>query len=343
MTRVAAFLIMLVAIAVANPVMTVVFSEIQTAPDSLERIELHMYSGLHGYDLSGAQLITRAGTAVIDSGLAIGYDSTYVVIDRSNTTGVFSLGDDSDYVRLCIPGSYETLSVRYPANPFRAHDASWAPPFGASASILQWWEWQNGEWFDYYTWYVDETPTFGAANDDASGGICGYIRDDRGLPINGATVSISAAQGSVQMASRGVWFWPDGYFEQKPTGPGTFTVTAECPDHLPGAYPDPIVLTPNELREITITLDRVGMTEEAADKASCVGLHQHGQTLVVTADRPGTAFVTVYDNLGRVRMSEKVTLVSGSSEVPLSGLQSGVYFAEARKGPYRSRVKVILW
>lgn len=343
MRRIAAFLTLLVATSAANPIATVIVSEFQTAPESLERIELHPYSWPYGFpfELGGVSVVTNGGVAVVDSGVRFENESSYVVINRSNTTGSFSLGYDSDYVRLQLPGTFDTIRLRYPANPFYSHEKSWAPPSGSSASIYQWFEWQNGEWFDYYTWYVDETPTFGAANDDG-GGIRGYILDDRGLPVNGATVRMISAQGTAEMTSGLGNNWPAGYFGQL-TGPGTFTVTADCPDHLPGAYPDTIVMVPNEVREITITLDRVGMAEEAAGKASYVGLYQRGKALVLTADQPGTALVTVYDNLGRVRVSEKAALVSGSNQLALPRLSSGVYFASCRFGEQTLKTKFVLY
>jgi hypothetical protein len=63
----------------------------------------------------------------------------------------------------------------------------------------------------------------------------------------------------------------------------------------------------------------------------------------LNADRPGTALVTAYDNLGRVRMSEKVVLVSGSNELALPSLQSGVYFASCRLGERTLKTKFVLY
>jgi predicted acyltransferase len=53
MTKCAALLVAYAAVVSANPEMPVVFSEIQTAPDSLQRIELHLYAGDQVFDLSG--------------------------------------------------------------------------------------------------------------------------------------------------------------------------------------------------------------------------------------------------------------------------------------------------
>jgi hypothetical protein len=341
MTKIAVLLIVLTAALSANPVIPVALSEIQTAPDSLERIELYSYAGKEVLDLSGAELVTNAGTAVIDSGLVVYPESNYVVIDRTNTTGVFSLGDDSDYIRLSLP-DHNYFELRYPANPFRNRSGSWAPPSGASASIFQWWEWQDGLWWDEYTWYVDGTPTFGTPNDDTLGGITGFVYGDDST-INGATVRITSAQGAAEMPSGRIWPWPPGYFALTPTGMGRFVVTVDCPGYLPYEYPDTIGLPPNGGREINIYLQRPGAVDERTGNAAVVDLHQRGRTLALNTDRAGIGVVTVYDNLGRVRMSEKVALVSGSNELALPSLRSGVYFANCRFGERTLNTKFVLY
>jgi hypothetical protein len=343
MIRVAALLLVFVVVLWANPVMPVVFSEIQTAPDSLERIELHLYAGDEPFDLSGAELVTNAGAAVIDSGLVIYPESNYVVIDSTNTTGVFSLGDDSDYVRLCIPGE-DTFRLRYPADPSYAHDASWAPPSGTSASIYQFWNWQDPYWVDYYTWYIDGTPTFGTRNNDTLGGIAGHVYGDGGLPVDGATVRVIAAQGTAQHTS-GEFFWPPrhGYFAQKPTGPGMFIVTADFSGYLPFTYPETIELAPNEGRDINVQLQRPDAVEEQAGSVTLSELHQRGSPLVVSADRPGTVLLSVHDNLGQLRVSDKVALIAGRNELASPNLRSGVYFACCRFGDRTLKTKLVLY
>jgi len=341
MIKVVAFLSAFATVLSANPVAIKIFGEIQTAPDPYERIELHMYEGpFYGLDLYGVEVVTRAGTAVIDSSMRIYPDGDYVVIDSTNTSGVFSLGDDSDCVSLVTHGS-TFFRFRYPANPFRSDSSSLAPPPGTSASILQWKESGSDDWI--YTWYIDATPTFGAPNDDTSGGITGYVYGDDSVPVDGATIRMTAVQGTVQMLSGEVGLWPQGYFAQTPTGPGKFILTAEYPGYLPYTYPETIQLGPNDGRGVYFYLQRPGAVEEPAGSTAVLGLRQSGRTLVLNADRPGRAFLRVYDNLGRVRLRERVELVSGSNELALPSLRSGVYFATAQKGTYRSTAKVVLW
>jgi hypothetical protein len=340
MVKLAALLVAFATILSANPVIAVALSEIQTAPDSLERIEFHNYEGVNGLNLSGAELVTRAGTAVIDSGVVIYPETSYVVIDSTNTTGVFSLGDDTDDVRLVMHGT-TLFRLRYPANPFRSYSSSWAPPPGTSASILQWTESGSDDWI--YTWYIDATPTFGEPNDDTFGGITGYVYGDDSVPVDGATIRMTAAQGTVQMLSGEVGLWPPGYFAQTPTGPGEFVLTAEYPGYLPYTYPETIQLEPNNGRGVKVYLRRPGAVEEPAKSMTVPQVRQRGRTLVLDADRPGTAFVSVYDNLGRVRASEKVALVMGESELALPSLASGVYFANCRLGERTLNAKFVLY
>jgi hypothetical protein len=264
-----------------------------------------------------------------------------VVIDRSNTTGVFSLGDDSDYIRLSLRDNSD-FYLRYPDNPLRNRSGSWAPPPGTSASIFQWWEWEWGIWWDEYTWYVDGTPTFGAPNDDTLGGITGYVYGDDST-INGATVRIAAAHGVAEARTGRIWPWPSGYFALSPTGPGEFVLTVEDTAYLPYTYPETIGLPPNGGREINIYLQRPGAVDERTGSAAVVDLHQRGRTLALNTDRPGTALVSVYDNLGRVRMSEKVALVAGKNDLALPSLQSGVYFANCRLGERTLKTKFVLY
>jgi len=86
-----------------------------------------------------------------------------------------------------------------------------------------------------------------------------------------------------------------------------------------------------------------GVADERHGPGHRTLLRQRGRTLVLNADRPGTALVRVYDNLGRVRMSEKVTFSSGSNEVALTDLKSGVYFASCRLVDRTFNTKFVLY
>jgi hypothetical protein len=349
MKQTTTLLMAIVAIAAANPIMDWYISEIQVAPDSLERVELHFYSGSQcPVDLSGARIITRAGTAVIDSGVAL--DSTnYVVIDRTNTSGTFSLADDSDNVRLVIPpDTSNDQSVVYPGNPNRNHAHSWRPPAGLSCCLATWTEyWPPAfDYVDVATWYVDSTPTFGSANDDVEGGISGCVFNNLGHSLSGATVTISAAHGAAQMASAVQYYWPEGYYEEVPTGPGVFLVTADKSGYLPGSYPDSVRLNTNERRrDVDIYLYPVGLAEQAvAAGRVCPCVSWYRDRLLVISDRDGPARATIVDEAGRLIWRQTVELRTGTNHVALDArLIPGIYFASCRFGQRTLKTKFALY
>jgi hypothetical protein len=329
MTKTVALLMALIAISTANPTWEgIVVSEFETAPQWFERIELRsmLYPDRYPFEIGGSQITTNAGTAIIDSGVCFDSWPCLVVLDSTNTTGTFSLGDDSDYIRAYLSDGNDTFywEVRYPGG-------SWVPPRGASASLAG-------------CYYIDLSPTFGEWNDDAGGGIWGHVRDQDSA-LNGATVRVKSAYGYGTLAV-GTYrdsLYGSGYFELKPTGPGRFVVTVECSGYLPYTYPETLELAVNEGRQLNIYLERAGVAEEQTNSTYVVSLHQRGRSLVMSADRPGTALLNVHDNLGRVRMSEKVALGSGSDELALPNLGSGVYFASCSLGERTLKTKFVLF
>ncbi len=335
MKQVAALLTMLVAISMANPTMEYFLSEIQVAPDSLERVEVHMYSRERQYpiDLSGCQIITHAGVATIDSG-AVLHDSTdFVVISHENTTGTFSLGDSADTVTLAGLGGGDIDAYEYGRY-------GWAPPAGMSATVYAHWE---GVWPDDYVvcqWYLDSTPTFGAPNDDRYGGVAGRVLDRFNRPLHWCMVWFSNRNGNARTNTDST-----GHYVMSPLGPGAYQVSARSDStYLPTYFPDSVSIGVNGWRDsINMTMYPVGIAEGSPVAGRPTFLRQRGRTLVLTADRPGTALVRVWDNLGRVRVSEQVALGPGSNELPLPGLQSGVYFVSCRLSERTSTAKLVLY
>jgi hypothetical protein len=327
MKRVVVFLTMLVAVSTANPVFQAVFTEMQVAPDSFERLEVNPANWESGYpfDLSGCQLVTRAGVATINDGVEVPDESTRITIDHSNVTGPFALNDTTDTVELRTPGGSPIWRLLYPYPTQNDPTACWLPPPGASCAMhydYGFWPWE----VDGGVWYMDETPTFGALNDDTVGGITGVVYDDRLLPVPYVWVHFAAPLGGADASTD-----ETGTYVLHPTGPGTFQVSAQKQGYLTGYYPDSVHVAANQwVDSVDILLARVDLAENMDAAPQKVALCQRGRSLVLTADRLGTALVTVYDNLGRVRMSKSVNLVPGSNEVPLCGLSSGVYFAGCR-------------
>jgi len=333
MRRVAILVLLSVAALVANPTIDYFLSEIQASPDSLERVEIYRYaSGLeYPIDLSGCQIVTKAGTATIDSGVVLEDSGDFVVISRENTHGTFSLGDSADSV--CLVGLGDVA-------PYAYGDDGWAPPSGMSAAAYTSWE---GIWpYEYVVccWYLDSTPTFGAPNDDRYGGIAGRVHDRHGLPLPWCIVSFRNARGRASLFCDST-----GRFTLSPLGPGSYEVSARSDSsYLPACYPESVSIGTNEWRDsINMTLYPAGVAEEPSHAAQQLAFRQRGRSLILTADRPGTACVMVYDNLGRVRMSERIAVVSGGNELALSRLRSGVYFASCRLGERTLKTKLVLY
>jgi hypothetical protein len=324
------------------------FSEFQVAPDSLERLELHVYSGSAPVDLSGARIITRAGTAIIDSGIVLD-SSNYVVIDRSNTTGTFSLADDSDCVRLVIPPDTQyPQTLTYPANPNRNAYGSWRPPSGLSCALTTWSEyWPPGfDYVDVQTWYVDSTPTFGLPNDDNEGGISGFIYDQSGQPLPEADVDMSASQGTAHMSSAIHWYWPAGYYEEVPTGPGVFFVSAQKQGYLPGCYPDSVRLNTNERRsDINIYLYPLGLVDRAVTAGRALpGIFWYANRLLVISKNGGAARLTLSDELGRTVWNRTAVLRPGVNRLALDRRPgSGVYFARLLAREEQLAAKLVIY
>jgi hypothetical protein len=260
------------------------------------------------------------------------HDSTdFVVIGHENTTGIFSLGDSADSIELAGLGHDTDV---YDGG------SGWAPPAGMSATVYAHWE---GIWPDEYVvcqWYLDSTPTFGAPNDDRYGGIAGRVLDRFGRPLRWCLAWFRNETGCAYACCDAT-----GRYIMSPLGPGTYQVSAQSDStYLPAYYPDSVPIGVNGWRDsVSITMYPVGVAEGQRGATRQDFLRQRGRTLVLTADRPGTALVTVHDNLGRVRMSESVSLVPGSNEVPLRGLSSGVYFAGCRFRERNLAQKLVLY
>uniref|UniRef100_A0A7C4CB40 Carboxypeptidase regulatory-like domain-containing protein n=1 Tax=candidate division WOR-3 bacterium TaxID=2052148 RepID=A0A7C4CB40_UNCW3 len=333
--------------AAANPVLLQVLSEFQTAPDSLERIELFPYSGISSfpYPLGGTQVITNAGTAVINPGVQFDNESSYVVINRTNTTGTFALGDIADSIAL--EGPTITGSLTYPGNPWRNHLRAFAPPAGMSSAIHKWREIVLPDTYYVFTWYLDSTPTFGARNDDNGGGVYGMVRDEDSTALAGATVTLAGPRGAfVATTSSGPPSpHPRGYYDQKPTGPGRFQMTVTLAHYRPWTMAESLELGVNELRQIDVVLapDSVGI----AERPEAAGFLQAGWRegrLVVFAPEPGPAVVNIFTGDGRRNRSERMLLRRGANPLAVVPTPApGVYFVSVRSGAAAVRSKVVVY
>ncbi len=175
----------------ANPIFVSYINEIQTAPDSLQRIELHTTPIPSGGSLNGWWIKTRAGIATINQGVTIPYDG-YLTIDASNTSGIFQLNPIADTITIYSNYGWSVQSVIFPAQPVGWNKAP-APPFGGSISLYRSPYYSYMEW-DRVNWYIDSTPTFDEPNNNWSS-ISGTLLNAQGQPASGLFVDAKGPNG----------------------------------------------------------------------------------------------------------------------------------------------------
>jgi hypothetical protein len=318
----------------ANPIIPTLINEIQVAPDSFERIEVNTrYWPGGALDFSGWRITTRAGTATIDSGVIASDTDSYVVLDRHNTTGTFSLADDYDVIVL-QGAPYESVAVSYPGTQCNLAQC-WRPPAGMSVARLTYavtWPMPD----IIYNWYFDATPSFGAANDDTLGGIFGTVRNQNAQPLCSAGVRISGPGGG-----NGFMTDAQGRYSAHPTGQGRFWVTATKGGQT-GEYPESVAVAQNEFQDsIDIVVPYSGANEPPAVRLK---LDWRGGWLRVTAAGPTQAELRTVNASGQVCGRLRATLAAGETELhPLAVLPAGVYLVQGTIGKEKVNRKVTVF
>jgi hypothetical protein len=333
MKRIVLPVLLICGLAAANPVYEYIFSEVQVAPDSLERVELHDYSGYVQLplDLYGWQLQTAAGICTVQTHVVLEDSTSYAVLDRTNLGPRFELNDTSDIVVLLDPGNSWFAEAGYPDHPM---NCCLAPPAGMSTSLYHVWVWQYPEPYEVVSWYMDATPTFGAANDDTIGGIRGRVLNDRGVPVPSSWVCASGAGGSLTTYTNSA-----GQYELHPAGPGTYGLRAWCEGHELGYYPDSVSLVANEWRDsIDIVIARTGILEDPPARPRTTIIRQQGRSLAIGGT--GESELALFDQSGRLVLSE---LGFGVWDLDLAVLRPGVYFARLVNGSNTLNRKIVLY
>lgn len=318
----------LFAVAAANPIFEFCFSEIQTAPDSLERVEIHDYSGYLPLplDLYGWQLVTSAGVCTVQTHVLLEDSTSYAVLDRTNLGPAFTLGDEHDSLVLRDGSGGYVTETGYPD---AMTNSCLAPPAGMSTSLYHAWVFGPSGWEEVAGWYIDASPTFGSANDDTVGGIRGRVTDDWGLPVAGAWVNATGPTGRL------AWCGTDtaGRYTFHPTGPGVYEIGAHQTGYYSGVYPESVNVGTNEwVDSINIVIVRTGIAETRATVVAS-GLALRGRTLLLGA--PGR--VAVLDLSGRPVVRSTARAIS------LATLPSGVYFVRLETVAGVVRRKVVLF
>ena len=314
----------LFALAAANPVFLFAFNEVQAAPDSLERVEIHPYNMFLPVDIFGWQLQTVAGICTVQTHIVID-SADYAVLDRTNLGPAFTLGDEHDSLVLFDAGGSYITETGYPDGMM---NRCLAPPAGASAAFYHNLIWQYPDPIEVASWYIDASPTFGSANDDTVGGIRGRVVDDRGEPVIWAQVTATGAPGEIYMETDS-----SGHYELHPTGPGTYWLSADRAGYEHGSFSDSVAVASNEwVDSVNIVIVRTGVAETRATIVA-PGLTLRGRTL--SLDAPGQ--VAVFDLSGRPVVRSTARTIS------LAALSSGVYFVRLETVAGVVRRKVVLF
>ncbi len=175
----------------ANPIIVTYINEVQANPPSLQRIELHEIpeESSTTLNLSGYQIKTRAGVAIINSGVVLPAGG-YVTIDATNTSGVFQINPICDTIIFRYNANSILDQVSWPYQP-----AGWrrapAPSLNGSIALYR----LNWLWENIMNWYIDSTPTLGSINDDWSS-ISGTVTHNQGIPAINHIVYASGRTGT---------------------------------------------------------------------------------------------------------------------------------------------------
>lgn len=181
----------MVGLVFADPYVTTIINEVGIDTAGNGWVELHE-EPMGGYiDLTGWELRTNTSVCTLTCQL-----NDYLVIDSAAIAqgflghGTFRLNPHYDRVVLSSPPPYpgsESVSYRcIPTGWFKAP----APPLGASVALVMFFMVDtNLNWYNVQevNWYVDSTPTPGAANDDQSA-IQGVVTWDSVLTVTKGVV-----------------------------------------------------------------------------------------------------------------------------------------------------------
>jgi hypothetical protein len=333
-------IVLLISYTYSNPIFVTLINEFQTAPDSLERIELHETPFMGGpIDLSGWTIITSAGTATINSGTILPYDG-YVIIDRTNTTGIFSLNDMQDSIIL-----YDNMGWIYDMVSWHSLPARWghapAPPFGGSSAIY------HENWSAYVNpanWYIDSTPTFNQANDDWSS-ISGRITNQSGQPVRVEVCANGLSGGSADFSDS------LGNYTIAGLGEGKYWLRTFSFNYPQGNYPESVSVGYNQhITGINITLPFSGI--ELVNKSTTSDvffslsnpIRDNSKISFILLEK-AKAIIRVYDTQGTlVRTLFNGRLNAGTHQFGLNlNTNPGIYFLNSQIGEQKAITKKLIY
>ncbi|MEO0091113.1 MAG: T9SS type A sorting domain-containing protein [candidate division WOR-3 bacterium] len=327
-------LILCVTIINANPIIITFINEIQTAPDNQEAIELHItpYGNSYPIDISGWRIQSNAGFAIINQGVTIPPDG-FVVIDATNTTGIFNLNDTADVVSLYNNQGFLMDRVVYPSFP-----ASWqggpAPPVGSSISLYRSPVWSSIYW-DRVNWYVDLSPSLGLPNDNWSS-ISGTIFNSQGQPMSNRIVIANGPTGGMNCLTDA-----NGNYTIAGLGEGKYWITIwNTYNQQAGNYYDSVYVGYNQnVTGVNIIIPMTNIEQEnihliqenllsmpnPIKNNTAISLSLEKNTVLKIYDASGKLVKAVHNNQGPIKLS----------------FNSGIYFLKINLGNETLTRKII--
>ncbi|MCX7784618.1 MAG: T9SS type A sorting domain-containing protein [candidate division WOR-3 bacterium] len=318
----------------ANPIIITYINEIQTAPDNQEAIELHLtpYGFSYPINIGGWTIQSRAGMATINPGIIIPLDG-YVIINRSNTTGIFQLNETIDTISLYNNFGWLSDRVIWPYDPTNWQTIP-TPPYNGSACLYRSPAWSSMYW-DRINWYIDSTPTIGLPNDNWSS-ISGTVLNSQGQPLINRPVEADGPTGGMTCLTDS-----NGNYTIAGLGQGKYWITVWNSSNQPaGSYPDSVYVGYSQnVSGINITIPTMSIKKEDSYLA---------QSLLFSIPNPiksnSLISLPLKKNLvGKIYDAKGIlvkTIPNNQNQFELN-LSSGIYFLKINSGKQTFTRKII--
>lgn len=336
MNRTLTCLLFAAAVVAANPYVETFLSEVGVDP-AHQFVELHCAPQSQSLDLSGWQIVTSTSACTLTCELGYG---EFLVVDSAALAegyvghGTIHLNPLGDSVMLVTDSGPIADCVYYPRYP-TGRDRAPLPP---STGGVAFWNYDDAEG-QSMNWYVDSTPTPGAANDDYSV-IAGSLTGTGGITLDYAYVAVAGQNGHL---SCGLY---DTSFVIAGLGAGTYQVSAGGyynGQFYSTVYPDSVTAGYSETLRLDIIIPLTGVAEIPSVPLAHL-MRVSGRILLLSGDGTTPVNVQLYNQVGSRVNAFHLGPIKGERRIELPAtLAPGVYFATAQKGAYRTTVKVVTW
>jgi len=319
----------------ANPISyDLSITEFQTAPDSMQKVELFFYTNdpyFHNFEFDS--IVTNSGSYRIAQLYPLD-----TLICQALPPG--SLNKDFDTLR--VYGSGFSDKVYWPAaeTTFCCEAASPAPPSSASAS-------NYGDPVGYRWWYIDYTPTFDKANDDWSS-ISGLVTDGSHNPVKWAAIIAKAKFGRYSSGTDSI-----GHYTIK-VSKGKYLLEVRKGSYRT-VYPESIdVPFTGHIDNINIVLNGIGERGNDQSKVSALYIYPNPTNYEVgvkfQVPQQSDAKLSVFDATGRlVKVIFRGATTIGLNTAVWNRLDMhgkpvavGFYFVTLDAGKYSVTKKLVL-